>query len=106
MNKLMTGLMAGTLSIVAVGASHAAAGPPTSGCPTDNRASDQEHGMLLLSVADLTAQGYRAPGIIDDPANGGNGDGVICGVPQGNLTTPRDTQLYFFFDNTFGPAHD
>lgn len=58
--------------------------------------------MLSLAVADLAALGYRAPGIVDDPANGGNGDGFVCGVPSGNQTTPRGTQLYLFFDNSLG----
>lgn len=82
----------------------AAADPPTNGCATENRANEVDHGMLYLSVAVLTASGYRAPGIIDDTANGGNGDGFVCGVPQGNQTTPRGTQLYFFSDNVLGPA--
>jgi hypothetical protein len=82
----------------------AAAGPPTNGCATENRTSEVDHGMLYFAVADLAALGYRVPGIIDDPANGGNGDGFVCGVPQGNQTTPRGTQLYFFSDNVLGPA--
>ena len=103
MKKLICGLVAGAVSIGAHGVTSVAA-PPTNGCVTENRASDQDHGMLYFAVADLAALGYRAPGIIDDPANGGNGDGFVCGVPQGNLTTPRGTQLYFFFDNTLGPV--
>jgi len=82
----------------------ASADTPTNGCATENRANEVDHGMLYLSVADLTADGYRVPAIIDDPANGGNGDGFVCGVPQGNQTTPRGTQLYFFSDNVLGPA--
>jgi hypothetical protein len=94
-----------TVTAAVIGVStRAAAEPPTNGCATENRASDVDHGMLQFAVADLTALGYRVPGIIDDPANGGNGDGFVCGVPMGNLTTPRGTQLYFFFDNVLGPA--
>ena len=65
-----------------------------------------QHGMLFFSVAELAAFGYRAPAIVDDPANGGNGDGFVCGVPVGNQTTPDGRQLYLFFDNQLGPASE
>lgn len=76
----------------------AQADAPTTGCP---------RGYTLLSVADLTAQGYRVPLKVDNPNSGilsfgrpGNGDGYICAVAVGNQTTPFGTQLYQFFDNT------
>ena len=98
---VITALVAAT----AVGVStRADAAPPTNGCATENRAKEVDHGWLYLSVAALTASGYRVPALIDDPANGGNGDGFVCGVPQGNQTTPRGTQLYFFSDNVLGPV--
>ena len=103
MKKAIVITMAVAAAVVGV-STQAAADPPTNGCATENRTSEVDHGMLHLAVADLTASGYRVPGIIDDPANGGNGDGFVCGVPQGNLTTPRGTQLYLFFDNALGPA--
>ena len=103
MKKAIVITLAVAAAVVGV-STQAAADPPTNGCATEHRTSEVDHGMLQLAVAVLTADGYRVPGIIDDPANGGNGDGFVCGVPMGNLTTPRGTQLYLFFDNTLGPA--
>jgi hypothetical protein len=98
-------LVSGALAIGATVATPAAAAPPANGCATGNRASDVDHGMLLLVVAELTTAGYRVPAIVDDPANGGNGDGFVCGVPQGHLKASDGVrQLYLFFDNQFGPA--
>jgi hypothetical protein len=96
-------LVLGVAAIGAFAASPAAATPPGSSCPADN-GSQEDRGMQLLLVDDLTPLGYRVPAIVDDPANGGNGDGVICGVPLGNQMTPWGGQLYLFFDNQFGPA--
>jgi hypothetical protein len=80
-----------------------AATPPVSGCPA---------GFQTLSVATLTGLGYRVPGFVDDPANGGNGDGVICGKP---INPTRTAQLcgipcgvpvlYLFEDNRLTPWH-
>ena len=51
----------------------ASATPVDDGCPTSG---------VLTSVADLEALGpYGVPGRIDDPANGGNGDGNVCAFP-------------------------
>jgi hypothetical protein len=36
-------------------------------------------GFPLFIVADLLKLGYQAPAVIDDPANGGNGNGYVCG---------------------------
>ena len=58
MKKLICGLVACGVSIGAHGVASAAA-PPTNGCATENRSSDQEHGMLYFAVADLAALGYR-----------------------------------------------
>jgi hypothetical protein len=104
MNRLAMTLVAGALSIGAYVASPAAAAPPSNGCATENRTSEAEQGLLSFAVADLAALGYRVPGLIDDPANGGNGDGFVCGVPSGNQTTPDGRQLYLFFDNQLGPV--
>ena len=104
MKKLAITLVASGLSIGVGGVIPAAAAPPSNGCATERRSSDLEQGVLLLSVAELTALGYRVPALLDDPANAGNGDGFVCGVPLGNQTTPRATQLYQFFDNDLGPA--
>jgi hypothetical protein len=96
-------LAALALGIGAYAASSAAADPPTSGCATGNRSSDVQQGILHLAVADLTPLGYRLPGLLDNPANGGNGDGFVCGIPLGNRTTPAGNQLYDFFDNQLVP---
>ena len=104
MKKLPIAVAVSVLSFGAVAARPAAADPPSNGCPTGNRASDVDHGILLLSVADLTASGHHVPALIDDPANGGNGDGFVCGIPIGNQTTPSGDQLYGFSDNQFSPG--
>jgi hypothetical protein len=77
--------------------------PPVSGCPA---------GFQTLDVATLLTMGYHAPALVDDPANGGNGDGAICGKP---INPTRTAQLcgspcgvpvlYAFRDNTLTPAH-
>ena len=103
MKKAIAITVALAASVVGV-STQAVADRPTNGCATENRTSEVDHGMLQFAVTDLTALGYRVPGIIDDPANGGNGDGFVCGVPMGNLTTPGGNQLYLFFDNVLGPA--
>jgi hypothetical protein len=89
----LVGLASVCLVVVAPAASAAA---PTNGCPS---------GYALMSVADLTAQGYRIPAVVDDPANlygfghqPGNADGWVCaralGIPS------AEGVLYQFFDNT------
>jgi hypothetical protein len=99
-------LAGAALLIGAYAATPAAAAPPNTACATGNRRSDEPHGILLLSVSDLIASGYHVPAIVDDPANGGNGDGFVCGIPLGNQTTPSGNQLYGFSDNqlTAGPG--
>ena len=46
--------------------------PQTNGCPA---------GWEALALSDLIPYGYQVPTQIDSPANGGNGDGVVCGHP-------------------------
>ena len=46
--------------------------PLTNGCPS---------GWEALELSDLAPYGYRVPFAIDSPAHGGNGDGVVCGMP-------------------------
>lgn len=92
---LVTG--ATVVAAVMVGApAHATA--PADGCP---------RGYDLLSVSALSAQGYRVPAQLDDPAGGilsfgrpGNGDGSVCAVALGNQTSSFGGQLYNFWDNT------
>ena len=107
MRKIVTirkGAFAATVAAVAlasIGAGAAGASAPGSDqCATANRASDAQHGILLLAVDPLTAAGYRAPALVDQA---GNQDGFVCAIPLGNRTTPRGTQLYEFYDNT-GPG--
>ena len=93
---------AGWLAITG-GAPASAGTPADTGCPTS---------YDLLNVADLTAQGYQLPAQLDDPANGGNGDGWVCGKPandhkaenfcNGPCPVP---QLYDLVDNNRTPAH-
>lgn len=73
-----------------------AAEPVANGCPA---------GFELLSVAELTQQGYQLPILIDDPTSGfpsfgqpGNGDGWVCGVPLHHLTF-LGLEGYNFLDN-------
>jgi hypothetical protein len=80
----------------------AVAEAPNTGCTVGNQ--NTEHVHQLLVVADLLALGYRLPGILDDPANGGNGDLFVCGIARGNQTTPFGGQIYGFIDNQFFPG--
>lgn len=73
-----------------------AAEPVANGCPA---------GFELLSVDELTQQGYQLPSLVDDPTSGyasfgqpGNGDGWVCGVPLHHLTF-LGLQGYNFLDN-------
>lgn len=71
--RLTTALLLGlllALGLLTATAAPAAAIPPETGCPS---------GDQVLVVEDLLAQGYRVPAIVDDPANGGNGNGLVCG---------------------------
>ena len=65
-----------------------------------------------MSVAELTEQGYHAPQQLDDPANGGNNDGWVCGKPVSDSAAENFCGgpcqvgvLYYFRDNTVTPAH-
>jgi hypothetical protein len=66
-------------------------------------------GLEALQVSDFPS-GYLAPARIDDPANGGNGDGVVCGKPwnpaeQAARLPNADVLIFSFTDNTLTPAH-
>ena len=69
--------------------------PVDDGCPTSG---------ALTSVADLEALGpYELPGRIDDPANGGNGDGNICAFPLPaavSVAFGYEFTYYMFQENT------
>jgi hypothetical protein len=101
MKRIAIGVAAGAVLVGAYGGTVAVAEAPNSGCTVGN---NTENGAQLLVVDDLLALGYRLPGILDDPANGGNGDGYVCGIAMGNRTTPFGGQLYLFSDNQFVPG--
>lgn len=103
MKTIHAALVGLVLGIGAYATAPAAADPPTNGCATGNRSSDVQQGILHLAISDLAPLGYRLPGLLDNPANGGNGDGFVCGIPLGNRTTPAGNQLYDFFDNQLAP---
>jgi hypothetical protein len=96
-------ITAGVFVLGAFSGTGAVAAPPDSGC-TNGNDNVTEHGTLLLAVADLAPLGYLLPTRLDDPANGGNGDGFVCGVARGNQTTPFGGQIYGFVDNQFFPG--
>ena len=96
------GLVAGAALIGA--ATQASADSPSNFCPGGYRESDVLHGSLLLAIGPLTDAGYRGPAFLDDPVNGGNGDGFICGRPIENQTRPDGSTLYDWWDNRFPPA--
>jgi hypothetical protein len=100
--RVAIGVAFGAASVGLSSGSVAVAEAPNTGCAEGNQ--NTEHGALLLDVAELLALGYRVPGILDDPANGGNGDGFVCGVALGNKTTPFGGQVYLFSDNQFFPG--
>ena len=100
--RVAIGAAAGAVLLGAFSGAVAVAEAPNDGCT--GGVNNTEHGSQLLVVADLLALGYRLPGVLDDPANGGNGDGFVCGVAMGNRTTPRGNQLYLFSDNQFLPG--
>jgi hypothetical protein len=81
------------LGLAMVTAAPVAANPTQTSCPS---------GYQVLSVADLTAQGYHVPAQADDPANGGNGDGLVCGLPLPDAACGPDCPVpifYNFLDN-------
>lgn len=83
----------GTAALI-IPASALAATPVQTGCPAAGE---------LISVAWLESQGdYHVPGRIDDPANGGNGDGYVCGflLPAAVADAwGSGDPIYMFFEN-------
>lgn len=82
--------------LVLAGASAVSATPIDDACPSS---------AALLSVAYLESIGpYQVPARIDDPANGGNGDGYICAfaLPQAvsNALVGGEFTIYQFLENT------
>lgn len=66
--------------------------PVQDGCPA---------AAELTSVAELEGSGpYQLPGILDDPANGGNGDGWVCAFPLPEAVEGgAGFTIYQFFEN-------
>jgi hypothetical protein len=91
-------LVAATAVVAAVTtALPAQAAAPSNGCVP---------GYEVLSVAALSALGYRVPAMVDSPSNTwgfgnqpGNGNGWVCGVPLGNQSYDG-LQIYNFMDDT------
>ena len=87
-----------SLGLVPVTAAPAMGTPPETGCSSANQ---------VLVVADLVPLGYMVPQQVDDPANGGNGNGLVCGKPFNpvvqQLHCPADTcpvpVVYYFRDD-------
>jgi hypothetical protein len=79
----------------------AGATPKVTGCP---------QGWLTLSIQKL-GSAYHLPSVIDDSANGGNADGMVCGNPLNAQRSetfcggPCDVTIYSFRDNSLTPAH-
>jgi hypothetical protein len=75
-----------------------AATPVDSGCPASSEP---------VSVAYIESLGdYHVPGRLDDPANGGNGDGYVCAFPlpeavatAWGLAFGNTDLIYQFFEN-------
>ena len=62
------------------------------GCPS---------GYVAMTLAEWAALGpYHVPALVDNPANGGNGDGIVCGNDIGKKDPSNSSiQLYAFRDN-------
>ncbi len=67
-------------------------------------------GWEALKLADLAPYGYKVPSLVDDPANGGNGDGTVCGkpwTPQEQAARLPDSTvpvIFDFIDNSLPPT--
>jgi hypothetical protein len=70
-------------------------------------------GFQTLSVSWLEQQGpYHLPAMLDNPANGGNGDGYVCGKPINDVRAAQICGgpcqvpvLYEFAENNLTPDH-
>jgi hypothetical protein len=93
--RAMTLASVGGLLLMAPATVAFATTPVDNGCPA---AADG-----LISVAELAPLGYHVPGQIDDPANGGNGDGWVCEFPLPDAVATAwgegGIQIYMFFEN-------
>lgn len=90
-NPRSLAITAAAALVLLVPAAVAAATPVQNGCPASAE---------VTSVASLEASGpYRLPRILDDPANGGNGDGWICAFPLPEAVAEGGFTIYQFFEN-------
>lgn len=92
-NLLRALALSGAAVLVLAPGAVAAATPVDNGCPA---------AASLLSVAQLEATGpYQLPRFLDDPANGGNGDGWVCGfpLPDAIYGGTLDFTIYQFYEN-------
>ena len=84
----------GLLLLAAPASGVLAATPVDNGCPAS---------ASLTSVAYLESIGpYQLPAQLDDPANGGNGDGWICAFPLPEAVSRASGTtftIYQFFEN-------
>ena len=58
-------------------------------------------GWEALELTNLAPYGYKVPSQLDDPANGGNGDGTVCGkpwTPQEQAARLPDSAVPVVFD--------
>ena len=85
------GILAAAGLLVLAPAAVAASTPVENGCPA---------AAELTSVAELEGSGpYQLPAILDDPTNGGNGDGWVCAFPLPDAASPGEFTVYQFFEN-------
>ncbi|MDX6441635.1 MAG: hypothetical protein QOE43_1364 [Gaiellaceae bacterium] len=66
-------------------------------------------GFEAIRLADFPSE-YKVPAIVDSSANGGNGDGIVCGKPftpqeQAARLPNAPVLIFSFADNTLTPAH-
>ena len=81
--------------LVLAGATVVSATPVNDGCPS---------AAALTSVAYLESTGpYGVPAFIDDPANGGNGNGWVCAFPLpqavSDAWTGGELTIYMFLED-------
>lgn len=74
--------------------------PLVNGCPA---------GFEAIQLSDFPVR-YRLPARIDNPTNGGNGDGIVCGKPlnpqeQAARFPDENVLIFDFRDNTLTPSH-
>jgi hypothetical protein len=96
LTPIVTSVLAAAL-FTAGAATPAHAMAPVGGCPS---------GYKILSVRQLTEQGYQMPARVDDPNSGvlsygkpGNGNGTVCGVKLGGQVTSFGGPVYNFMDD-------